>query len=104
MRRPVEEFELQNSMPVGEDDEPPHRGAVHITQEDRCAGHVLRPLGHGMLRGRNVVDGPFDRGVQQLDDDDDEQRCDHHRGADRLNREDDGERSENDDEYKIFAE
>ena len=104
MRRPVEKFELQNSLPVGEDDEPPHGDAIHITQEDRCAGHVFRPLRHGVLRGRNVVDGPLDRGVQQLDDDDKKQRCDHHRGADRLNREDDGERSENDDEYKIFAE
>ena len=104
MRRPVEEFEPQNSMPIGDEDDPPHHDAIHIAQEDRCAGHVFRPLCHRMLRGRNVVNGPLDRGVQQLDDDDQEQRCDHHRGGDRVHRKNDRERSENDDEYQILAE
>lgn len=48
---------------------PPYHDTVHIAQENRRAGHVFRPLRHRMVRGRNIVDRPFDRGIEQFDDD-----------------------------------
>ena len=82
----------------------PDDNAVDVTQEDGGARHVFDPLGEGVDLGADVVDDPLDGGIEQLDDEDQNQRRDHERGRDGVDREPDRQRDEQDGKDEVFAE
>ena len=89
---------------VGPEEDHPNDDAVDVAEEDRGAGHVFDALGEGMNLRADVVDNPLNGGVEEFDDQNENERCDHQRGGDGVDGQNDRERDEQNCEDEIFAE
>ena len=88
---------------AGPEHDRPDDEATNVTEENGRARHVLDSPGKRVLLGAQVVDDEFDGGVEQLDDENQCKRSDHHRRRNRINGQDDGDRYEQEREDQAFA-
>ena len=69
----------------------PDDDAVDVTQENGGARHIFDALGKRVDLGADVVDDPLDSGIEELDDENQNERRDHQRGRDGVDGQPDGQ-------------